>query len=165
MTDAPAQFPAPPAQPAQFGAGEPGPFGSGAPSGPVPGGEAEAARAALGRLRAEVGKVVIGQDAVLTSMVIALLCQGHVLLEGVPGVAKTLLAKAVAVPTLVVEAPEDPVNPPPHAAHLAAVIGSARLVTIPGMGHALPAAVVEPLADAITAHTAAVDAEDGPRLP
>ena len=53
---------------------------------------------------------------------------------------------------------EDPVNPPPHAAHLAAVIGSARLVAIPGMGHALPAAVVAPLADAIAAHTAAVDA-------
>jgi pimeloyl-ACP methyl ester carboxylesterase len=72
---------------------------------------------------------------------------------------------AVRVPTLVVEAPEDPVNPPPHAAHLAAVIGSARLVTIPGMGHALPAAVVAPLADAITAHTTAADAEEGPRLP
>ena len=72
---------------------------------------------------------------------------------------------AVRVPTLVVEAPEDPVNPPPHAAHLAAVIGSARLVTIPGMGHALPAAVVAALADAIAAHTAAVDAEEGPRLP
>ncbi|HYX97877.1 MAG TPA: alpha/beta hydrolase [Geodermatophilus sp.] len=69
------------------------------------------------------------------------------------------------MPTLVVEAPEDPVNPPPHAAHLAAVIGSARLVTIPGMGHALPAAVVAALADAIAAHTAAVDAEEGPRLP
>ncbi len=71
---------------------------------------------------------------------------------------------AVRVPTLVVEAPEDPVNPPPHAAHLAAVIGSARLVTIPGMGHALPAALVAPLADAIAAHTAAVDAEDEPRV-
>jgi pimeloyl-ACP methyl ester carboxylesterase len=64
----------------------------------------------------------------------------------------------VRVPTLVIEAPEDPVNPPPHAAHLAAVIGSARLVTVPGMGHALPAAVVPALAAAITGHTAAVDA-------
>jgi TAP-like protein len=49
---------------------------------------------------------------------------------------------AVTVPTLVVEAPEDPVNPPPHAVYLAGTIGSARLVTVPGMGHALPAAVV-----------------------
>ncbi|TFV66184.1 UNVERIFIED_ORG: alpha/beta fold hydrolase [Bacillus sp. AZ43] len=61
------------------------------------------------------------------------------------------------VPTLVVEAPEDPINPPPHAANLAATIGSARLVTIPGMGHALPARVLGPLADAILQHTAAAD--------
>ncbi|MGR6964152.1 alpha/beta fold hydrolase [Geodermatophilus sp. URMC 61] len=72
---------------------------------------------------------------------------------------------AVRVPTLVVEAPEDPVNPPPHAEHLAAVIGSARLRTVPGMGHALPAAVVALLADAILSHTAAVDAEEGRRVP
>ncbi len=65
---------------------------------------------------------------------------------------------AVRVPTLVVEAPEDPVNPPPHAAHLAAVVGGAGLVTVPGMGHALPPAVHGPLAAAIAAHTAAADA-------
>ena len=72
---------------------------------------------------------------------------------------------AVRVPALVVEAPEDPINPPPHAAHLAAVIGSARLVRIPGMGHALPAAVVTPLVDAILAHTAAADREERLRFP
>jgi MoxR-like ATPase len=43
-----------------------------------------------------VGKAVIGQDAAVTGLVIALLCRGHVLLEGVPGVAKTLLVRAVA---------------------------------------------------------------------
>ncbi|GIJ69386.1 AAA family ATPase [Virgisporangium ochraceum] len=53
-------------------------------------------RAALGRLRAEVGKAVIGQEAVVTGLVIALLCRGHVLLEGVPGVAKTLLVRTLA---------------------------------------------------------------------
>jgi len=51
---------------------------------------------ALGRLRAEVGKAVVGQDAVVGGVVIALLCGGHVLLEGVPGVAKTLLVRALA---------------------------------------------------------------------
>ena len=51
---------------------------------------------ALGRLRAEVGKAVVGQDAVIGGVVIALLCGGHVLLEGVPGVAKTLLVRALA---------------------------------------------------------------------
>jgi MoxR-like ATPase len=53
-------------------------------------------REALLALRTEVGKAVIGQDAAVTGLVIALLCRGHVLLEGVPGVAKTLLVRAVA---------------------------------------------------------------------
>jgi MoxR-like ATPase len=51
---------------------------------------------ALGRLRSEVGKAVVGQDAVVGGLVIALLVGGHVLLEGVPGVAKTLLVRALA---------------------------------------------------------------------
>ncbi len=58
--------------------------------------EAERAREALAALRAEVGKAVVGQDAAVTGLVIALLCRGHVLLEGVPGVAKTLLVRALA---------------------------------------------------------------------
>jgi MoxR-like ATPase len=53
-------------------------------------------RAALMALRGEVAKAVIGQDAVVTGLVIALLCRGHVLLEGVPGVAKTLLIRTLA---------------------------------------------------------------------
>ncbi|MGI5213932.1 AAA family ATPase [Plantactinospora sp. CA-290183] len=48
------------------------------------------------RLRAEVAKAVVGQEAIVTGLVIALLCRGHVLLEGVPGVAKTLLVRALA---------------------------------------------------------------------
>jgi MoxR-like ATPase len=54
------------------------------------------AREALVALRQEVGKAVVGQDAVVTGLVVALLCRGHVLLEGVPGVAKTLLVRSVA---------------------------------------------------------------------
>jgi MoxR-like ATPase len=57
---------------------------------------AEAARDALAALRAEVAKAVVGQDPVITGLVIAMLCRGHVLLEGVPGVAKTLLVRALA---------------------------------------------------------------------
>ena len=64
--------------------------GSGGPA------DSQRARAALNRLRAEVGKVVVGQDPVVTGLVIALLCQGHVLLEGVPGVAKTLMVRALS---------------------------------------------------------------------
>jgi len=47
-------------------------------------------------VRAEVAKVVVGQEGVLSGAIAALLVNGHVLLEGVPGVAKTLLAKSLA---------------------------------------------------------------------
>src|SRR6202046_5638571 len=57
---------------------------------------AESARHALLTLRTEIGKGVVGQEAVITGLVIALLCRGHVLLEGVPGVAKTLLVRALS---------------------------------------------------------------------
>ena len=53
-------------------------------------------RAAVLAVREEVGKVVVGQEGALSGLVTALLVNGHVLLEGVPGVAKTLLAKALA---------------------------------------------------------------------
>ena len=54
------------------------------------------ARAALQRVPQEVGKAVVGQQAVVTGLVIALLCRGHVLIEGVPGVAKTLTVRALS---------------------------------------------------------------------
>jgi MoxR-like ATPase len=56
----------------------------------------DSARNALLALRGEIAKAVVGQDAVVSGLVIALLCRGHVLLEGVPGVAKTLLVRALA---------------------------------------------------------------------
>ncbi|MBL4575064.1 MAG: MoxR family ATPase [Opitutaceae bacterium] len=46
------------------------------------------------KIRAEVGKAVIGQDAVVERLLVALLANGHVLLEGMPGLAKTLLIKS-----------------------------------------------------------------------
>ncbi len=58
--------------------------------------ELTAIHAATERLRAEVHKVVVGQDRALDLMLVALLSDGHVLVEGVPGVAKTLLARAFA---------------------------------------------------------------------
>jgi len=53
-------------------------------------------RAAFVRVREEVGKAVVGQDAAVTGLMIALLAGGHVLLEGVPGVAKTLLVRTLS---------------------------------------------------------------------
>ncbi|MEJ7876963.1 MAG: MoxR family ATPase [Solirubrobacterales bacterium] len=48
------------------------------------------------RVRAEVGEVVVGQDHVLEGLMVGLATRGHILLEGVPGVAKTLLANTTA---------------------------------------------------------------------
>jgi MoxR-like ATPase len=48
------------------------------------------------RVRDEVAKAVVGQDAAVTGLMIALLANGHVLLEGVPGVAKTLLVRTLS---------------------------------------------------------------------
>ena len=46
-------------------------------------------------LRAEIGKAVIGQDDIVNRLLVALLANGHVLLEGMPGLAKTLLVKTL----------------------------------------------------------------------
>ena len=53
-------------------------------------------RESFARLRTEVGKAVVGQDSAVTGLTIALLAGGHVLLEGVPGVAKTLLVRTLS---------------------------------------------------------------------
>lgn len=85
------------------GASEPG---TGAPGGDVAGYEAGAGEAStidehavLSSVRSigsEVSKVVIGQDGTISGLLTALLADGHVLLEGVPGVAKTLVVKALS---------------------------------------------------------------------
>jgi len=61
-----------------------------------PGAAGLSPRDAVLALRAEVAKVVVGQEGALSGLVAALLVRGHVLLEGVPGVAKTLLVKTLA---------------------------------------------------------------------
>lgn len=77
-------------------------------SNPVPGSAADATRAdassidatrarqAMLDVRTEVNKAVVGQDAAIGGLVVGLLAGGHVLLEGVPGVAKTLLVRSLA---------------------------------------------------------------------
>lgn len=54
------------------------------------------ARERLGAVRTEISKVVVGQDAAVSGLLVALVCGGHVLMEGVPGVAKTLLVRTLA---------------------------------------------------------------------
>lgn len=54
------------------------------------------ARDALIRVQTEVAKAVVGQNVAVTGLIIGLLSQGHVLLEGVPGTAKTLLVRSLA---------------------------------------------------------------------
>jgi MoxR-like ATPase len=57
---------------------------------------------AVSRIKFEIGKVLVGQEKMIDLLLAALLAEGHVLIEGVPGVAKTLtaklLAKCVSVP-------------------------------------------------------------------
>lgn len=51
---------------------------------------------AVEKIRAELNKIIVGQDDMIDLMIIALFSQGHVLIEGVPGVAKTLTSKLIA---------------------------------------------------------------------
>ena len=101
---------------------------------------ADTARQALIALRAEVAKAVVGQDAAVTGLVIALLCRGHVLLEGVPGVAKTLLVRAVAA-ALDAGHQAGPVHPRPDARRrhrLAGLRRAHRRVRVPARARSSP---------------------------
>ena len=53
-------------------------------------------RAMAGAIRAEVGKAIVGQDGIVDHLLVAMLAEGHVLLEGPPGTAKTFLAQCFA---------------------------------------------------------------------
>src|ERR1700744_4537672 len=57
---------------------------------------ADALKAAYEKIRAEIGKVIIGQDEVVKSVLISIFSGGHCLLVGVPGLAKTLLVQTIA---------------------------------------------------------------------
>lgn len=65
-------------------------------SGSLSGTSDDELRHALHQVREEVGKAVVGQAPAVTGLLIGLLCRGHVLLEGVPGVAKTLLVRSLS---------------------------------------------------------------------
>jgi MoxR-like ATPase len=65
-------------------------------SAPAPATVYERAYNALRRLREEIGKAVVGQTTLVDEVLTALLAGGHVLIEGVPGIGKTLLVRALA---------------------------------------------------------------------
>jgi MoxR-like ATPase len=56
----------------------------------------ERLREAHGRLRKEIGKLIVGQEAVLDQLLMAIFCRSHALLMGVPGLAKTLMVSTLA---------------------------------------------------------------------
>ncbi len=58
--------------------------------------QVDRAAARLGEIQRAVGEVVVGQERLVETMLVALLCRGHVLLEGVPGLAKTLTVRTLA---------------------------------------------------------------------
>lgn len=98
MTDSPESptWPAPafPAETAPAQPADAAPKSSSTPANGAPDADDAALREAMHRVRLEVGKAVVGQDGTVTGLLIALLSRGHVLLEGVPGVAKTLLVRS-----------------------------------------------------------------------
>lgn len=55
-----------------------------------------ALQASVEKIRDEISKVIVGQEQMITLLITALLADGHVLIEGVPGVAKTLTAKLMS---------------------------------------------------------------------
>lgn len=50
----------------------------------------------IGKIRTEIGKIIVGQEQMIDLLITAILAEGHVLIEGVPGVAKTLTAKLLS---------------------------------------------------------------------
>jgi len=58
--------------------------------------QVDRAAARLGEVQRGVAEVIVGQDRLVESLLVALLCRGHVLLEGVPGLAKTLTVRTLA---------------------------------------------------------------------
>ena len=58
--------------------------------------EAATLAEAAGRVRANIARVIVGKDAVIELVLVAMLAEGHILIEDVPGIGKTTLAKAIA---------------------------------------------------------------------
>ncbi|MDP8229270.1 MAG: MoxR family ATPase [Candidatus Electryoneaceae bacterium] len=89
----------PPPVPPQSTGHKPAPYNQYAQQTPVSGGtsgQIELRTDWIGNVRTEIGKVIVGQRGMIESLLIGLLADGHILLEGVPGLAKTTAVKALA---------------------------------------------------------------------
>ena len=53
-------------------------------------------------IKIEIAKAVVGQDEMVNGLLIGLFCEGHILVEGVPGLAKTTTVKALSLATTMV---------------------------------------------------------------
>ena len=67
-----------------------------APAGDAASGDVAGIAAAAARIRENVGRVIVGKDTVVEHAIVALLSEGHILLDDVPGLGKTMLAKSLA---------------------------------------------------------------------
>ncbi|MFM8397923.1 MAG: AAA family ATPase, partial [Pirellula sp.] len=57
---------------------------------------AQSLRESFSKIKTQVSQVIVGQDATIEQLLIAMLAGGHCLLEGVPGLAKTLMVRSLA---------------------------------------------------------------------
>ena len=65
---------------------------------------------AAARVRENIQKVIVGKDEVIDLALVAILCEGHILVEDVPGIGKTMLARTIAA--------TPPLNPPKGGSNL-----------------------------------------------
>ena len=58
--------------------------------------EVEKSSAVLGNVRSEIARVIVGQQEIIDRLLIGIIANGHILIEGVPGLAKTLIISSLA---------------------------------------------------------------------
>ena len=86
-------------------------------------------------VEAEIGKVLVGQRELVRRLLIGLLCDAHLLLEGLPGLAKTTVVRALVARARAVMALAAAVTPAPRMTAISTSISTARTVPGAAAGH------------------------------